>query len=368
MTRALMRRSWTGTERLFAPQVPAARLGAFRAVVCLIALYDYLLWGNAVLADAAAVSAGTQDRPWTPIFLLELFGAGPLDLEQARALYVTGVAALCCGAVGLCARVSCAVGAVCFYWWSGLGYSWGKPHHDKVALAITLAALPFARVGAGLAVDALLRSRWRWPRPRGRARCVRGAPIRIAMVTLAFGYGGAGLSKLILGGVEWFNGYTLQGIMLGHDGYLSRVVGQSVALCQLQSVGVVAVQAAFPLALISVRLRWFFLPMATFFHLMTWLTMDTGPYMRVWLMLFAFVPLEQVPAALLRGLRRGPWSRAFTTLFVALFAALVGGVASRAIAWPWLAGFGLLLVLWFVGWARARGWNAAAIAGTTPSQ
>ena len=132
-------------------------------------------------------------------------------------------------------RAACAVGAVAFYWWSGLGYSFGKPHHDKVALAITLAALPFARVGAGFAVDALWRRRWR--RSRGGARAVRGTPIRLAMVTLAFGYCGAGLAKLLIGGPEWFNGYTLQGIMLGHDSYLSRWVGDSPTLCQLQSIG-----------------------------------------------------------------------------------------------------------------------------------
>ena len=341
---------WLGFERLFAPQVPAARLGAFRAIVCLVALYDLMLWGNAVLADAAAVTAGTQDRPWRPIFLLQVFGAEPLGVEGARALYVTGVVSLLCGAVGFCSRLSCAVAAVVFYWWSGLGYSFGKPHHDKVALAITLAAMPFARVGAALALDQLWHRR---PRVESRAACVRGLPIRLAMVTLAFGYGGAGFAKLLLGGVEWFNGYTLQGIMLGHDGYLSDVVGRSPTLCQLQSVGVVFVQAAFPVALFWPRSRWFFLPMATFFHLMTWMTMDTGAYMRVWLMLFAFVPLEQVPQTLLGWGRRGWAAAAATALAVAAFAALVAGVADQVIWWPWSAALFTALAVWFGVWARS---------------
>ena len=365
MTAPPLRAWWVGFERRFAPQVPAVRLGAFRAIVCLVALYDLLLWGNAVIMDAAEYSAGTQLRPWTPIYLMQLFGAGPVGVEAAEVLQGVGVVALLCGALGVCSRLSCAIGAVVFFWWSGLGYSWGKPHHDKVALAITLAALPFARVGAGFALDALWRRRW--PRAYGAERAVRGMPIRLAMFTLALGYCGAGLSKLLLGGPEWFNGYTLQGIMLGHEGPLSRFVGQSVALCQLQSVGVVAVQALFPLALFVPRTRWFFLPMATCFHLMTWMTMDTGPYMRVWLMLFAFVPLERVPSALLRGLRSGSTWSAITVASVGLLAALVGFIASRAIAWPWLAGFGGVLLIWFAGWARARGWNAAAIAGTTPT-
>lgn len=362
----LMRRAWIGFEKLMAPRLPAARLGAFRAIVCLVALYDLMLWSNAVLVTATAVSEGNVTRPWTPIFLFQVLGVQPIGREAAELLYLVGVCALLCGAVGLFSRLSCLVAAVVFYWWSGLAYSWGKPHHDKVALAITLAALPFARVGAAFAVDALWRRR---SRRRDRQRhTVRGMPIRLAQVTLAFGYGGAGMAKLILGGPEWFNGYTLQGIMLGHDSYLSRWVGDSPTLCQLQSIGVVFVQAAFPVVLFWVRARWFFLPMATFFHLMTWMTMDTGPYMRVWLMLFAFVALEKVPGALVAALRRGAWSAVLTVLGVSALAALVGFVASQAIAVPALLGFAGLLLVWFAGWAWSRGWNAAPIAVTTSAQ
>ena len=358
MTRRTLREVWVCVERAFSPQVPAARLGAFRAIVCLVALYDLLLWSNSVLPDAAAVTAGTQDRPWRPIFLMQVLGLGPADLATATAIYYTGIVALLCGAVGFCARASCAVGAVAFYWWSGLGYSFGKPHHDKVALAITLAALPFARVGGGFAVDALWRRRWR--RSRGGARAVRGTPIRLAMVTLAFGYCGAGLAKLLIGGPEWFNGYTLQGIMLGHDGVLSRVVGGSPTLCQLQSVGVVFVQAAFPLALFWHRSRWFFLPMATLFHLMTWMTMDTGPYMRVWLMLFAFVALERVPGALRAWLRGGVASAVAASVAALSFVALVAYVLSQAVAWPLVAAFFASLAVWFGAWFHRVGGASAA--------
>ena len=352
MSRRGLRACWLRFERLLAPQVPAARLGAFRAVVCLVALYDFMLWGNGVLADAAAVSDGSQTRTWTPIFLFELLGVGPVSLTTARTLYAVGFVALVCGALGICARVSCALGAVVFYWWSGLGYSFGKPHHDKVALAIALAALPFARVGAGFAIDALLRPRGH--RPTGCQRYVDGMPIRLAMITLAFGYCGAGFAKLLVGGVEWFNGYTLQGIMLTHDGYLSRAIGASPVLCQVQSVGVVFVQAAFPVVLWMPRSRWFFLPMAVLFHLMTWATMDTGPYMRVWLMLLAFVSLEEVPATLLRWLRQGAIAAALTVGGVGSLAALVTYCATQAIPWVWSLTFFAALSLWFGLWARSQ--------------
>jgi hypothetical protein len=339
------RRAWLALQRTFAPPVPALRLGAFRAIVCLIAIYDVMLWSHAVFVDAAEVSAGGASRPWTPIYLMQVLGARPLNLEEARLLFWVALTALGCGALGLMSRLSCAVAAIAFYWWSGLAYSFGKPHHDKVALALTLASLPFARTGAALSLDALWRRRRL--RPQVAAHYVRGTPIRVAQVTLAIGYCGAGLSKLLLGGLTWFNGYTLQGIMLGHDGYLSRVVGQSPWLCQIQSVGVVAVQVLFPLVLFWPRLRWFFLPAAMGFHLMTWLTMDTGPYMRVWLMLFAFVSLERVPAALHRWLRSGGAPAIATVVGCGGLAALVGYVAAHVIPVGWLVALAMVLLAGF---------------------
>ncbi|MBL9078943.1 MAG: HTTM domain-containing protein [Planctomycetes bacterium] len=318
---------WAAVERWFHAPVPAVRLGAFRALVCAVALYDVLLYSGLVLGDAAAVSAGGPLRPWTPLYAFQLLGLGPIDLPTAEWVQAGTVLALTAGALGLGARLSCALGALGFLYWSGLAYSFGKPHHDKVALAFAVSVLPFAPVGAGLSLDALLR-RWRGkPAPAE----VRGTPIRFTWFALAVGYCGAGSAKILLGGPGWFNGYTLQGIMLGHDGNWSRVFAADVHLAQLQSIGVVAVQVLFPLVLFWPRARWFFLPAATGFHLMTWQTMDTGPYMRLWLLLWAFVPLEQVPTALARGLRRGVVAAVAIAVPVVLYAALVVHVASEVV-------------------------------------
>jgi hypothetical protein len=111
----------------------------------------------------------------------------------------------------------------------------------------------------------------------------------------------------------------------------------------LQSIGVVAVQVLFPLVLVWPRLRWFFLPAATGFHLMTWKTMDTGPYMRLWLLLWAFVPLERVPGALARGLRRGPLAAVVILLPVLAYALLVGTVAADVLPVWLLLTVGVLL-------------------------
>jgi hypothetical protein len=225
-------------------------------------------------------------------------------------------------------------------WWTGLAYSFGKPHHDKVALAFAIASLPFARVGAAVSLDAVV------ARLRGRPvrqRQIGGMPIRLTQLSLALGYCAAGCSKLVIGGLDWFNGYTLQGIMLGHDKEWSRVFASSVGLAQLQSFGVVFVQVTFPIVLLWPRAGWFYLPAATSFHLMSWKTMDTGPYMRLWLLLVAFLPLERVPAEIWRWLRGGPIAAVSAIAAIGAMAALVGTRASQVV--PVWALFGFAAVL-----------------------
>jgi hypothetical protein len=337
------RSAWARLDRVLFPLVPAARLGALRALVCAVAIYDVLLYAGTVFSDAADVTASRTGRPWTPIYYMQVLGLRPIDIAAAEQLWLVAIVALTAGAVGICSRLACAVGALAFLWWTGLAYSFGKPHHDKVALAFALAALPFARVGERISIDAVIRSwwrRWRGAPPLAPDRLVNGMPLRLLQITLAVGYCGAGTAKLLLGGLDWFNGYTLQGIMLGHDGPWSRLFGSSVFLCQIQSIGVVATQALFPLVFVWPASRWFFLPAATAFHLMTWQTMDTGPYMRVWLLLWAFVPLERVPATFAAWLRSGIVAAAATVLAFGAYAALVFVVANEVVpAWALVAAF-----------------------------
>ncbi|MFY9345945.1 MAG: hypothetical protein WAT39_25860, partial [Planctomycetota bacterium] len=334
-------RVWSLVDRWLLPMVPASRLGAWRMLVAAVAIYDVLLYSSLVFHDAADVSAGRVGRPWTPLYYVQVLGLEPIGTPAAQALFAATLAVLGCALVGLGSRWTCALGALLFLWWTGLAYSFGKPHHDKVALAFALLSLPFAPVGARLSLDAALRTmlaRW-WPRwrrePVGE---VSGMPIRLAQVTLAIGYCGAGSAKLLLGGVDWFNGYTLQGIMLAHDGNWSRAFASPVWFAQLQSIGVVATQALFPLVFVWPAARWYFLPAATAFHLLTWQTMDTGPYMRVWLLLWAFVPLERVPATLRSWCRERPLAGAAALLLLAAYGALVVAVAAPQVPLPLLLG------------------------------
>ena len=112
------------------------------------------------------------------------------------------------------------------------------PHHARSKrlfagcggmLAFALLALPFAPCGARLSLDSLI-ARWR-EAARHRRRLTppdeaedANLPILFMQITVALGYLFAGTSKLMIGGPEWLNGYTLQSAMLEFDAPLTRLL------------------------------------------------------------------------------------------------------------------------------------------------
>ncbi|MFY9343603.1 MAG: hypothetical protein WAT39_13995, partial [Planctomycetota bacterium] len=74
-----------------------------------------------------------------------------------------------------------------------------------------------------------------------------------------------------------------------------------------------------------------------------------GPYMRVWLLLWAFVPMERVPATLRSWCRERPLAGAVALLLLAGYGALVIAVAAPQVPLPLLLGGAGLLV-----WAMVR--------------
>ena len=296
-----LRRASAAWDRFWFAERSLVRLAVFRILVLALVLADLIAYSSTALADAAAVSAGTFSKTWTPIYLFEVLGLEPIGIGTARLVYAVALAATCLGILGLFTRASCLVAAVLCIYWTGLVYSTGKVHHDKVTLAFTLMALPLAPVGARLSLDAFL-ARLRRARAGGDPRAVpersglAGVPLLLCQLTLAIGYGFSGVTKIAVSGFEWANGYTLMGILVRYDNVWSAAVTQSPELCQLLSVGALVTQGTFPLVLLLPFLRWYYLPAAVAFHVTTWQAMDTGPYMTLWYLLIAFLPLERIPA------------------------------------------------------------------------
>lgn len=323
-------------ERLWFGPGSAIRLGIFRIIVMLSA-YDALnRFQFGVFQHASESGTSLLNRSWNPVFLLEVLRLGPPDEATANAVFWTLIGGLIAGAIGLMTRLATAVSAALFTYWAAVHYSFGQPHHDCIVLTFALWALVFSPAGRGVSLDAVLRRRlWPllWPleeRPGPELTpqdAVPGAafPIHFTRVSAAIGYFFAGSSKLAIGGLGWANGYTLQAIMLGYRSDWSAALAGSTRLCQLMQIGLLAIQIAFPLALLPGRwgryARWFFVPGAVSFHLIAMKTMNTGSFLTLWFVVVAaFVDWDRVPGFLRRvAMERPAWLRAALWAAMATF-------------------------------------------------
>jgi predicted DCC family thiol-disulfide oxidoreductase YuxK len=316
-------------DRYWFGEASLVRLGAFRIVMMSLAMLAAYQDRVIIFQFAGETSAAYFAKTWRPIYAFQVLGVQPFDATMARAVYVALLASITLGLVGLWTRVSCAVAAVLTFLWIGTDYSYGKPHHDCVTLVFGLFALPLGPVGARLSIDSLL-ARIRRARSGGdpieaptHAPCA-ALPWRATQITAAIGYGFAGASKIAIGGLTWLNGYTLQGTMLEYNAPWTEFLARSVLLCSLMSIAVVVIQGTFPLVFLSRRLRWFYVPGAILFHLVSWKTLDTGLFLTLWMTLASFIELDRVPAFVHARATRGPrWLRVAWMLAVFASAAIV---------------------------------------------
>jgi predicted DCC family thiol-disulfide oxidoreductase YuxK len=316
-------------DRYWFGEASLVRLGAFRIVMMALALLAAYQDRVIIFQYAGETSAAYFAKTWRPIYAFQVLGVRPLDASSARVVYVVLLASVALGLLGLWTRLTCAVAAVLTFLWIGTEYSYGKPHHDCVTLVFGLLALPLGPVGARLSIDSLIARIRRARRGQdpveapARAPCA-ALPWRAAQITAAIGYGFAGASKLAIGGFTWLNGYTLQGMMLEYNAPWTAPLTQSVFVCSLMSIGVIVIQGTFPLALVSRRLRWFYVPGAIAFHLVSWKTLDTGLFLTLWMTLASFVALERVPGFVRERATSGPrWLRGAWMFAVCASAAIV---------------------------------------------
>jgi predicted DCC family thiol-disulfide oxidoreductase YuxK len=316
-------------DRYWFGEASLVRLGAFRIVMMSLAMLAAYQDRVIIFQFAGEPGAAYFAKTWRPIYAFQVLGVKPMDATTAHAVYVVLLASIALGLLGLWTRVSCAIAAVLTFLWIGTDYSYGKPHHDCVTLVLGLLALPLGPVGARLSIDSLI----------ARIRRARqgedpiSAPIeapwaalpwRFTQITAAIGYGFAGASKIAIGGFTWLNGYTLQGTMLEYNAPWTAFLAHSVLLCSLMSIGVVIIQGTFPLVFFSRRLRWFYVPGAILFHLVSWKTLDTGLFLTLWMTLASFIELDRVPAFVHARATSGPgWLRAAWIAVITASAAIV---------------------------------------------
>jgi hypothetical protein len=125
----------------------------------------------------------------------------------------------------------------------------------------------------------------------------------VTQIVIALAYLCAGLCKLHEGGLAWLNGYTLQ-TYLFHDAlHWNRPLGLWVArqheLCVLLSIGAVALEVFFFVAVVWRRAAPFFLLGGAALHISIFM-LQAAPFFQLIILYVVFIDFERV-----FGLRSG---------------------------------------------------------------
>jgi hypothetical protein len=156
----------------------------------------------------AEAYAGSYDPGLALRVLLPWTGHAPPSADVLLALYVVAVVAGILATVGLWARVSMLVA-----WAANLAinahyFAYGEYHHAEATMMIALALLALGPSATAWSVDA-----WRRQRRTGvappRTSVFARWPLRLTQWVLALTYLSAAYNKISVGGLRWFNGYTM---------------------------------------------------------------------------------------------------------------------------------------------------------------
>ena len=184
------------------------------------------------------------------------------------AIYWLTVAAGVLALVGLFTRPAMLALALGVWFLVAHRFSYGDVHHSEAMFAFFIMSLALAPSGDDLSVDAWRRRRA--GRPPAAMSAFARWPFALAHLLLAMVYFSTGITKLIFGGLQWMNGYTLQGRTLmdalGRDIPLGIWLAQQHHLAILLSIGTVIFELGFCLSLFLPRWKTLFFAAALAFH------------------------------------------------------------------------------------------------------
>lgn len=206
---------------------------------------------------------------------------------------VAGVTAL----VGLFTRTSLLIFALGTWLFVAHLYSYADIHHPEAVFSIFLLALAFAPSGHSVSLDAFIRRRARGSGHASGSGEVDTAmwPLKLAHVLIALTYFSTGLTKLVFGGLDWMNGYTLQGYLLADGLRRNLPLGIWLAhhhtLCVLLSIFTVVFELSFFISLVVPRTAPVLLLTALFFQIGLLVAAGHGfyPHMLVLFLLLLFI-------------------------------------------------------------------------------
>jgi hypothetical protein len=183
--------------------------------------------------------------------------------------FVAGIAAL----VGFFTRASVFVFALGTWIFIAHGYSYGDRHHPEAVFVVFLMLLAFSPSGESFSLDALIRRRRGGAEKQTKEGRTDTAmwPLKLAHVLLAMTYFSTGLTKMVFGGLQWLNGYTLQAYTfvdaINREIPLGIWLGQQHTLALGLSFFTVLFELFFFLSLIFTRAAPFIFIVGIFFQL-----------------------------------------------------------------------------------------------------
>lgn len=200
---------------------------------------------------------------WRPVHLLQVLGLGTMPSTQALAvLQILWKASLLSASVGLFTRASCGFACLLGAYLLALTHSFHKINHSDGALVIAMGVFAFARSGEAWSLDRVMRR-------GGSVRSTRlpaGSgeywwPIQMVRVLSALVFFGAGIAKVVHGGLPWLWSDALYNYVS-----LCQLVREPLLVVDLPwesykwlwralAFGTVSIELSAPLALFSSRAR-----------------------------------------------------------------------------------------------------------------
>ena len=197
-------------------------------------------------------------------------------------VYWVTMAAGLLAVIGLWTRWALLVYALGYAFFVSHAYSYADVHHREALYFLFVFALALSPAGDRLSIDAVLRRRRALrigsPPVETDQSDLALWPLRLAHVLLSWTYFSTGITKLLVGGLEWMNGYTLQFSIFKNA--ISRAALPSLGmwlahhhtLCILVSIATILFETFFFVSLFLPRFAPFFFAGGLFFHLMLYLT------------------------------------------------------------------------------------------------
>lgn len=298
---------------LFEPSRPT------NLAVCRIILFCYLVY-DAIRFNYGAIVVTSLDD-WFPVSYFWLLNLPPTNKDLCHGFFVVFQVSLVLSAIGLFTRTNCLLAFVLGCYYLGLSSNFGKIGHGYVLTIFTLAAFAFSHSGDALSLDAILR-RWRRQQPDSPILPALSGeytwPIRLTQIMFCLLFMAAGWSKLRVSGLDWIFSDNLQNILLlhfycGHSPPTEwgRWVAQFPFVCQGLAAMAVFLELFAPLALLSRKLRFFFIASLFSMQIGIWLLM--GVFSVPWLLTYIiWVPWHSL---LEKSLAMFNWHSAHATPF-----------------------------------------------------